>query len=142
MGKDEGALAEFPVNSRIKLAGLWTSLMFCYTYGDIFSMFIPTRLQALLNGQSGAGATTPAALLGFSIMMSLPAAMIFLSLVLKPTAARRLNLAAGAFFTFVMIFIGIATIGEWMMFYTYLAAVETTLSSMVVFYAWRWERTG
>lgn len=140
MKKLRGALVDFPISVRFKLAALWTSVMFCYVYGDIFSLFLPTRLQNLMNGQSGVGATTPTALLAFSMLMSLPAAMIAFSLVLKPAFARWINVGVGIFFTGVMILIGVTTVSGWMMFYTYLAAVEVVLTSLIVVYAWRWER--
>jgi len=132
-------LGDSPISTRVKLSALWTATMFCYVYGDIFSMFRPTRLQNLLNGQSGVGQTTPNTLLAFAVLMSIPASMIILSLILKPVVARWLNFSVGIFFTGVMLFIGLTTISEWMMFYTYLAAVEIVLTSSVVVAAWRWQ---
>lgn len=139
MNKSGRGLSDSPVGTRVKLSAIWTATMFCYVYGDIFSMFRPTRLQNLLNGQSGVGQTTPTKLLAFAVLMSIPALMVVLSLILKPVVARWLNIGVGIFFTGVMLLIGLTTISEWMMFYTYLAAVEIVLTSSVVFAAWRWQ---
>jgi hypothetical protein len=140
MHASRGDLFDPKINIKLKLAGLWTSVMFCYVYGDIFSFFLPTRLQNLMNGQSGVGATTPSGLIVFAVLMTLPSLMIFLSLALKAKINRWLNIILGAFFTAVMILIGATTISEWMMFYTFLAAVEILLTSLIVWNAWRWER--
>lgn len=133
-------LQEFTINIKLKLAGLWTSVMFCYVYGDIFSFFLPTRLQNLMNGQSGIGATTPWGLVAFAVLMTLPSLMIFMSLALKAPLNRSLNLCLGVLFTAIMLLIGATTISEWKMFYTFLAAVEVLLTSLIVWHAWRWER--
>lgn len=140
MQASRGDLLDPKINIKLKLAGLWTSVMFCYVYGDIFSFFLPTRLQNLMNGQSGVGATTPSGLVIFAVLMTLPALMIFLSLALRARFSRWMNIILGAFFTAVMILIGATTVSEWMMFYTFLAAVEIVLTSLIVWNAWRWER--
>jgi len=140
MKTGDGKLQDFPVNVKFKLSALWASVMFCYIYGDIFSLFLPSRLQNLLNGQSGVGATTPLKLLMFAVLMTLPSVMVFLSLALKAKINRRLNISLGIFYTAVMMLVGAGSIGEWMIFYTYLAVVEIILTSLVVWFAWRWQR--
>lgn len=140
MVKEKTKLADHPVSVRVKLAALWVAVMCCYIYGDIFSLFLPSRLQNLLNGQSGVGATTPTALLSFAVLMSIPALTIYFTVALKAAFSRWLNIAAGTFFTGIMILIGISTVSESMMFYTYLAAVEVLLTSLIVIHAWRWPR--
>jgi hypothetical protein len=92
-------LQDFKINVRVKLSALWVSLMFCYIYGDFFSLFVPGRIQGLMNGQSGAGPTTPFVLLAYAVLLSMPPLMIFLSLVLKPKVNRLINIVIGIFFT-------------------------------------------
>lgn len=140
MKTESGKLQDFPVNVKFKLSALWVSVMFCYIYGDFFSLFLPNRLQNLLNGQSGVGATTPLKLLMFAVLMTLPSLMVFLSLALKAKTNRRLNIALGIFFTAVMMLVGATSLGEWMIFYTYLAVVEIILTTLIVWFAWRWQR--
>lgn len=140
MEGSRGDLLDHKINIKLKLAGLWTSVMFCYVYGDIFSFFLPTRLQNLMSGQSGVGATTPVGLVVFAVLMTLPSVMIFLSIALAAKLNRWLNIILGIFFTAVMLLIAATTISKWMMFYTYLAAVEIVLTSLIVWHAWRWER--
>ncbi len=140
MKTSDGKLQDFPVNVKFKLSALWASVMFCYVYGDFFLLFLPSRLQNLLNGESGVGATTPLKLLMFAVLMTLPSMMVFLSLALKAKTNRRLNIVLGIFYSGVMLLVGATSIGEWMIFYTYLAVVEIILTSLIVWLAWRWQR--
>lgn len=140
MKTGDDKLQDFSINVKFKLAALWTSVMFCYVYGDFFSLFLPNRLQNLMNGVSGVGATTPLKLLMFAVLMTLPSLMIFLSLALKAKTNRRLNIALGIFYTAVMMLVGATSIGEWKIFYTYLAVVEIILTSLIVGLAWSWQR--
>ena len=45
------ALEDFKINVKLKLAGLWTAVMFCYIYADYFGLFVPGRLQHMLEGR-------------------------------------------------------------------------------------------
>lgn len=45
-------LEDFKINIRIKLSALWTSVMFCYIYGDYFELYVPEKVQGLLNGHN------------------------------------------------------------------------------------------
>ena len=126
-----------PVPVRFKLAALWTSLMFCYVYGDYFDLYRPGRLQGMLDGRmEPLGPTTQAVLLGTSLMMALPALMVFLSLALRPAVCRWANVVMGRAYTLIML----ATMpGAWW-FYLFLGTVEIALTVAVVCYAWRWPR--
>ena len=129
-------LSDAPVPTRFKLSALWASVMFCYVYGDFFSLFKPGRLAAMEAGQTGAGPATQGALLAFAAMMSIPALMVFLSLVLKASLCRWANIVAGALFTLLMISI---IPGTWA-FYEYLGMVEAALTALIAWLAWRWPR--
>ena len=71
--------AKIPV--KIKLSALWTSLMLCYVYGDYFGLYRPGKLEHMIDGRMGPlGAVTQNVLVGTSIMMAIPALMVFLTL--------------------------------------------------------------
>lgn len=140
MKTSNNGLQDFKINVKFKLSALWSSVMFCYIYGDFFSLFLPNRIQGLMNGESGVGQTTPLKLLFFAILMTLPSVMVFLSLALSPKINRWLNISLGVFYTGIMVLVGATSIGEWMIFYTYLAVVEILLTSLVVWYAWQWQK--
>ncbi|MCJ8209092.1 DUF6326 family protein [Mucilaginibacter sp. RS28] len=133
-------LQDFRINIKVKLSALWISLMFCYIYGDFFSLFVPGRIKGLMNGQSGAGPITPWVLLAYAILLSIPPLMIFLSLILKPKANRIVNIAAGIFFTMVMLLVVGTSIDQWMLFYIYLGVIEISITSLIVYQAWRWPK--
>ncbi len=130
------ALDDRIVPVRIKLAALWASVMFCYIYADYFGLYVPGKLQGMLNGKMGPlGATTQAVLVGASIVMIIPSLMIFLSIALHPTLNRRLNLIVGALYTFIIL----VTMWGWA-FYVVFGVVEVALTGLVCWNAWRWPR--
>ena len=122
---------------RFKLSALWASVTFCYLYGDYFGLHKPGALQAMLDGIMGPlGPTTQGVLLGTSIMMAIPSVMVFLSLALKASASRWLNIVFGLIFTAIML---ITMPGAWY-FYVFLGIVEVVLTVLIVWYAWTWPR--
>lgn len=130
-------LSDAPVPLRLRLAALWTSVMFLYLYADYFGLFIPGRLQAMLAGRMPPlGPVTQAMLLGTSAMMAIPALMIALSLLLPARACRWLNVAAGAFYTAIIL----VTMWDWAFFVAY-GVVEVALTATIAWQAWRWPRT-
>lgn len=133
-------LENFPIGVKIKLSALWVSVMFCYVYGDFFSLFVPDRIQKLIDGHSGIGTTTPYSLLAFAMLMTIPSLMIFFSLVLKPGINRLVNIGIGSLFTLIMILILITTTSKWMIFYSYLAVIEIILTGLIIYYAWKWPK--
>ena len=130
-------LQDIKVHVKLKLAALWTSLMFCYIYGDYFGLFQPGNLQDMLKGQMGPlGATTQGVLLGTSMLMAIPSLMIFLSLILKPAINRVANIVLGLIYALIML---VSMPGAWV-FYVTLGAIEMVISLLIVWYAWQWPR--
>ena len=82
------------------------------------------------------GPVNQGVLVATSILLALPSAMIFLSLVLKATLSRCLNIILGRRYSLVMI---AAIQGGWN-FHVLLGVVEIALTLMVVWYAWTWPR--
>ncbi len=130
-------LLDTPVHVRIKLSALWASVMFCYVYGDFFGLFKPGKLAAMLAGNTPLGETTQGILLSFAVVMAIPSAMVFLSLVLPPTFARWANIAFGLIYTAIML---LAMRGAWS-FYLFLGIVEMALTLLIAWYAWTWPKT-
>jgi len=121
----------------VRLAGLWTSLMLCYIYGDYFGLYKPGKLEGMLEGQMGPlGEITQGVLLGTSVLMAIPAVMVFLSLTLAPAANRWANIVLGLIYTVIMV---ITIPGSWA-FYVFLGVVEVILSLLIVWTAWKWPR--
>jgi len=137
MKSETTVLDDLKVHVKIKLSALWASLVLCYLYGDYFGLYQPGKLQGMLEGKMGPlGPTTQGVLLGTAILMAIPSAMVFLSLVLKPSANRGVNIILGVIFTVIML---ITMPGAWA-FYIFLGIVEVVLTAMIVWYAWNWPK--
>lgn len=130
-------LQDTPINIKIKLSALWAATTFCYLYGDYFELYVPGKLSGMLDGKMGPlGSVTQNILLGTSVMLAIPSVMVFLCLVLKPSISRWLNIFLGLFFTAIMLLV---IRGAWN-FYIFLGLVEVALTSMIVWYAWKWPK--
>lgn len=133
------ALLDTPVSLRIKLAGLWTSLMFCYIYCDYFELYTPGKLDGMLQGKMGPlGEVNQSILLGTALMMLIPSLMILLSLIIPAGICRWLNIGFGAAYTILLALL--AVVSTWW-FYQGFAAIEALLSAYAVWLAWRWPRS-
>jgi hypothetical protein len=129
------ALDDVKIHVKLKLSALWTSVMFCYIYGDYFGLYQPGSLRGMLEGRMGPlGPTTQGVLLGTSLMMAIPSVMVFLSLALRPHLNRWLNIILGVIYTAIIL---ITMPGSWA-FYIFLGIVEVVLTALVVRYAWKW----
>jgi len=127
---------DYPIPLKIKLAGLWTSVMFCYLYGDYFGLYRTGDLEHIINGTMGPlGQITEGKLAAVSLIMIPSCLMICLSLLLRPVFNRILNLFFGVFYTLLMM---ITMPGAWL-FYILYGLVEMILTIHIVWYAWHWE---
>lgn len=134
----ERQLEDFKVNIRIKLSALWTAVMFCYIYGDYFELYVPRKVEGLLNGQNMLD--TPEKLFVATFILTVPALMIFLSLMLSPKLTKWLNIGIGLFFTLFTLLVGISAISEWRIFYVFLSFVESIITVIIMFKSWNWKK--
>ena len=129
-------LINSPIPTKLKLSALWASTMFCYVYCDYFELYTPGKLESMLQGNLGPmGSVTPGVLIGLSAMMAVPSLMVFLSVALPARYNKLLNIVVGAFFTLLMALLMYSA--GWY-FYKFFAGIETVLTALVVWYAWRW----
>ena len=129
-------LQDTDIDVKIKLAALWTSVMFCYIYADYFGLYVPGALQRMLNGRmEPLGAVTQGVLVGTSIMMAIPSVMIFLAVALPPAVNRPLNIVFGVLYTLIILI----TMWAWW-FYVLFGVIEIVLTGLVVWHAWNWPR--
>ena len=132
------SLENLPVNLRIKLSLLWASVTLCYLYGDYFELYVPQKVAGLIDGKNLLN--SPEKLFAASVLLAIPAAMVFLSVLVKPLFAKWLNIVCGLFFTAIMLLIAITSIKPWLGFYVFLAVLESVITSLIVWHAWRWPR--
>ena len=131
-------LEEFKINVKIKLSALWTSVTLCYLYGDYFELYVPKKVEGLVNGNNILD--SPTKLFFASVLLAIPASMVFLSIILKPSINKWLNIAFGIFFTTIMLLIAVNSITPWRTFYVFLAIAESVITSLIVWYAWKWPK--
>ncbi len=138
MTNEKQKLEDFKINIRIILSALWTSIMFLYIYGDYFELYVPKKVEELLNGQNMLD--SPMKLFVTTFILAIPALMIFLSLILNPKLTKWLNIGVGIFFTLFTLLVGISSMTEWRIFYVFLSFLESILTTLVVFKAWNWTK--
>jgi hypothetical protein len=130
-------LEEAGINIRIKLAAVWASVMFLYIYADYFGLYVPGALQSMIAGRMGPlGPTTQRVLLGTSLMMAIPSLLIVLSVALKASISRWLNVCFGLVYSAIILI----TMWGWA-FSVFYGFIEVTLTLLVAWYAWRWPRS-
>jgi hypothetical protein len=135
-------LQDFKINIRIKLSALWVVVMLLYIYGDVFSMFIPSRLKGLLEGDSGAGATTSTTLLAYTLVVLIPIIMVLGSLFLRPKITRVISITVGVIYTLIQLLtVTLLTplVPMWY-FYILLGGLESVATILIVWQAWRWPK--
>jgi hypothetical protein len=136
MGKAPAVLADVKIHVRMKISALWTSVMFCYIYGDYFGLYQPGKLQGMLEGRMvPLGPATQGVLLGASVMMAIPSVMVFLALALKANLNRSVNFILGVIYTLIILI----TMWDWA-FFVFLGIVEVVLTSLIAWYAWKWPK--
>ena len=132
-------LDDFKIHTKLKLSLLWASTMSCYIYCDYFELYVPGKLQGMLQGNiAPIGPVTQGALVGTSILLAIPSVMIFLSATVSPRTSKLLNLIFGAFYTLMMAMLAVKA--SWY-FYKFFASLEALLTALVFWYAWTWPKT-
>jgi hypothetical protein len=126
---------EAKISVKMKLSALWITLMLLYIYADIFHLFMPGRITNIVNGQMGPFSVTQWSLFSATILMMIPAVMVFLSLTLKSKVNRWVNIILGALYTFVNIS---NVIGETWVFYISFVIAEIVLTCLIIGYAIKW----
>jgi hypothetical protein len=122
---------------KLKISALWAAVMFCYIYADYFALYDPGRLASMNAGVLAPfGPATAAMMLGVSVMMAVPSVMIFLSLVLPPSASRWANIVLGTTYSIIIL---LTMIGA-PLYYLFFGIVEVALTSAIVWYGWTWPR--
>lgn len=123
----------------LKLAALWTSMMFCFVYGDYLGLYVPGVLDGIRSANTPLGETTPALLLAFALSMAIPALMIAASVFLRPGPNRWLNLIVGSLYLLIILST-LFTTGLWSLFYLFLGILEGIIALTVIYKAWKWPR--
>jgi hypothetical protein len=116
---------------QIKLSALWVALMLTYLLGDVLRIFSGDFKAGEIGGmQIGQNMY-----LMMAILMVIPIAMVFLTLVLNQPVNRWANIIVAIFF-FVFNLIGLPTYPS--AYDKFLIVVGLAFNVLTVWYAWRW----
>ena len=123
------------IRVKMKLAALWASMMFFYSYVDYFGLHVPGHLQNILAGKVFVFEITQLFLLTALVLTTIPALMISLSVALPAKVNRWTNIIVAALWIPYTLF---NLAGEFWMHLVYGAVVEVVLLLLIIRYAWKW----
>ncbi len=130
-------LEDVKLDVKIRLSGLWITIMFLFIYVDHFSFFEPDILENIIAGEMTGFQINQVWLFSAMILMMVPSLMIFLSLILKAKWNRWVNIIVGVLY--ILVVLG-NIIGESWAFYLAASVVEVVLLALIIWYAWKWPR--
>jgi hypothetical protein len=122
-------LTDFKLHTKLKLSLLWASTVFCYLYCDYFELYVPGKLDGMLQGNGLFGTVTQGALVATSVLLAIPSVLVFLSSALNPRTSQVLNVTFGVIYTLLMALLAFQA--DWY-FYKFFATLETLLTALVV----------
>lgn len=135
------ARTHYGIDIRVRLALLWTTLMFLYIYADYFRLMSPGKLQSMMELRTPVGPTSPGLLVVFSVMLMVPALMISLCVLVRPHINRWLNIMAAFPYAIISMLIIASSFGdEWQTFFVIFNCVELSVLAAIIWLAWRWPR--
>lgn len=137
MNTNKISLQDIKVNLKLKLAILWTSLMFLILYLDYFHLYMPSKMLEIQTGRVFKFDITPGFLMAAMISVSIPALMIFLSVALPAKINKWVNIIIAAVYIPFILFNLAGEVWPHMVFG---AAVEVVLLSLIIFYSLKWPR--
>lgn len=122
---------------KVFLSILWLFALLNYLYCDVIALMDPELLKQFMAGNAGGITITGGFLLGASVLMEIPIAMILLSRILKYGANRWANIIAGTIMTVVQIAsvsFGSSPTG----YYIFFSIIEIASTLLIIWYAWKW----
>jgi MFS family permease len=144
MTTNESANSPNPANAHMekkmdmksKLSTLWIFAALNYLYCDVVGLMDRELLRQFLTGNVDGIPVTQGFLLGASILVEIPIAMVLLSRFLPYRANRWANIAAGTIMTAVQsatLFVGIPA-----PYYLFFSVIEIATTVVIVWLAWNW----
>ena len=115
------------------LSSLWTFATLNYLYCDVVGLMDSTMLKQYSAGKVNGTKITEGFLLGATLLMEVPMAMIFLSTELEPGHARIANIAAGILMTVVQA--GTLAVGKPTSYYLASSIVEIATTGFITIYS-------
>lgn len=124
------------INPRLKIAALWTSMLFLFAYVDLFSLYREDIRADIEAGELAGFTIGQAFLISVTAYIAIPSVVLSLSLLLPVRVTRLANLVLAP--VYIVTIVGGAA-GEWG-YYILGSAAEAVLLLGVVYYAWTWPK--
>jgi hypothetical protein len=105
--------------------------------GTSSGLFAPGHIEEIIGGEISGIRINQVFLLGASVYIAIASAMVFLSLVLRPSVSRWTNIVLPILY---VVSIVASLIGEDLAYYYFLSFGEIALLLMIIRYAWTWPR--
>jgi hypothetical protein len=125
------------VDVKIILSALWIAVMFIYVYADIKTLFQPEIPEQIISGVVSGMKINQRFLFAAALLMSIPAIMILLSLILKPGINRWVNIIVSFLHIILIIATRFVPAKIWY-YYIYYQSLEALFHLLIIWYAWRW----
>jgi hypothetical protein len=101
----------------------------------------PQKIEKMINLQTPMGPTTPGLLVVFSVILIIPALMIFLSVFLRPRINKWVNITVAFMYACISVLIIVSSIGnEWQLFFVIFNFTEVLVFALIILQAWKWPR--
>ena len=134
---DRDARSDHPIDTRLKVAALWTATMLIFAYVDLFSLYRPDVRADMEAGRIFAFDIGQPFLFFATLYVIIPALMIYLTLVLRTRVNRIANIVLASLYAITILG---GAVGEWN-YYVLGSLVETALLLLVIRHAWTWSAT-
>ena len=123
-----------PIDTRMKIAALWTATMLIFAYVDIFAFYRPDVRADIDAGKVFVFEIGQPFLFFATLYVIIPAVMIYLTLVMPRRVSRIVNMVLPALYAFTILG---GAVGEWN-YYVLGSLAEAVLLAMVIRHAWTW----
>ena len=127
---------EKTVSVRLKMMGLWITLMLLYIYCDIYSFFRTGLLEDISAGKIGLFDVSQGMLAVMGVLMIIPALMVSVCLFLKEKAAKWFSVAVGILY--ILVNVG-NLVGEAWVYYWIFGITELAVTIGIVVFALKWK---
>ena len=128
--------ANLPIDTRIKIAGLWTAMLFVFAYVDIFALFRVDFVEEIAAGSVAGFTINQNFLLLTTLYIVVPSLMVYLSLTLPSKINRWSNIVLAILYAAS---IAAGVIGETWHYYLFGSLVEVILLLLIIRHAWKWQ---
>lgn len=128
----EKAQEEIEEKIKHKLTALWISFVFMYIYVDYYHLYMPSKIEEILKGKVFEFEITQVFLLIALASVTIPALMIFLSVILSTRINRLVNVIIATVYIPYTLF---NLAGEAWSHMVFAAIVEITLLCLIIYYA-------